>query len=172
MYSGYMTLDNNSEHTLQSLHANIKEILVDCIIMNNDARVEMSEDAKYEPQGNGTEVAMLRFLQQNEISIEDLLSKKSRESEHECSIPFSPIRKRMTTVIRPYKGCNYVRVVVKGAPEYVMKYCTKILTQDGETAELDENERQRILDDEIIGNFATKSGLRTFAYAYKDIDSE
>lgn len=171
IYSGYKTLDHNG-HSLLNLHANIREILVDSIIMNSDARIEMSSDAMYVPEGNGTEVAMLRFLQDNDISVQDLLSKKSRESEHECQIPFSPHRKRMTTVIRPYKGCNYVRVVVKGAPEYVMNYCTKVLTQDGETVDLDENERQRILDEEIIGNFARKSGFRTFVYAYKDIDSD
>jgi magnesium-transporting ATPase (P-type) len=32
-------------------------------------------------------------------------------------------------------------------------------------------ENTRILNDEIIGNYA-KSGLRTLVYAYKDIDSD
>jgi len=30
----------------------------------------MSDDARYVPEGNGTEVGMLRFLQGNEIAIE------------------------------------------------------------------------------------------------------
>lgn len=50
--------------------------------------------------------------------------KKIRDGEHECSIPFGPVRKRQVEVIRPYKGCDYVRVVVKGAPEYVLRHCT------------------------------------------------
>lgn len=39
------------------------DILKDCIIYNCESRVEMNEDAKYVPVGNGTEVALLRFLQ-------------------------------------------------------------------------------------------------------------
>lgn len=52
-----------------------------------------------------------------------------------------------------------------------MRYCTKVLTSDGEESPLDELERSRILNDEIIGQFA-KNGLRTLVYAYKDVDSE
>lgn len=84
----------------------------------------MSPEGFYEATGNGTEVAMLRFLQQNEVAAQDLLVERYRKGEHECSIPFNSYRKRMTTVIRPHKGCEYVRVVVKGAPEYVLPLCT------------------------------------------------
>ena len=147
------------------------DLVKDCIILNCDARIEMSEDAKYSPEGNGTEVGMLKFLQENDIEVQDLLAKRHREGEHECSIPFGPIRKRQVEVIRPYKGCDYVRVVVKGAPEYVIQHCTKILSSDGETIELDESERQRVLNDEILEAFA-KKGLRTILYAYKDMDSD
>lgn len=96
---------------------------------------------------------------------------RQRESEHECSIPFGPVRKRQVEVVRPYKGCEYVRVVVKGAPEYVMKYCTQILGPDGEIRDLDEDEKKQILDHEIIDTMA-KQGLRTLVYAYKDFESD
>jgi magnesium-transporting ATPase (P-type) len=96
---------------------------------------------------------------------------KQRDGEHECSIPFGPVRKRQVEVIRPYKDCKYVRVVVKGAPEYVMKYCTKILGTDGDTRSLDEDEKTQILETEVIENMA-KFGLRTIIYAYKDMDSD
>jgi len=78
------------------------------------------------------------------------LAKKLREGEHECSIPFNPIRKRQVEVVRPYKGCEYVRVVVKGAPEYVIQNCTKFLTSDGSVRDLDEDERKSILENEIL----------------------
>jgi len=54
----------------------------------------MSIDARYTPEGNGTEVGMLRFLQQNDVPIHDRMIAKQRDGEHECSIPFGPIRKR------------------------------------------------------------------------------
>lgn len=96
---------------------------------------------------------------------------RQRESEHECSIPFGPVRKRQVEVVRPYKGCEYVRVVVKGAPEYVLKHCTQILGSEGEINQLDEDEKKQLLDHEIIDTMA-KQGLRTLVYAYKDFDSD
>lgn len=58
-------LDEHREfHNLQS--SGIPQIAVDAIrdsvIYNCESRIEMSEDAKYIPVGNGTEVGMLKFL--------------------------------------------------------------------------------------------------------------
>jgi len=103
--------------------------------MNNNSRLEMTHkeftnddgtkgmNALYEPMGNPTEVAMLKFLQQSEKPVNQLLSDRQTIGELECIIPFSPEKRRQTTVIRPYKGANFVRVVVKGAPEQVLKEC-------------------------------------------------
>lgn len=125
-YTAGKTVENYDRALSTSgLNENVVALIKDCIILNCDARVEMSvEDAKYKPEGNGTEVGMLRFLQQNDVPIQDLMVARHREGEHECSIPFGPVRKRQVEVIRPYKGCDYVRVVVKGAPEYVLKSVT------------------------------------------------
>lgn len=153
------------------LDENAVAIIEDCIILNCDSRVEMSIDAKYTPEGNGTEVGMLRFLQQNNVPIHDRMIAKHRDGEHECSIPFGPVRKRQVEVIRPYKGCEYVRVVVKGAPEYVIKHCTKIMQADSDVRPIDEDERTHILEGEIVEKMA-KFGLRTILYAYKDMDSD
>lgn len=131
----------------------------------------MSDDAKYVPNGNGTEVAMLKFLQENDIAIQDLMTNRERVSEFECCIPFNPSRKRQATVYRPFNGCKYVRIVVKGAPEYVLKFCTKKLNENGQEVEFSEDQKQRYLNEEVIEQFA-KRGLRTFLYAYKDIDSD
>lgn len=57
------TIENHSHALVHSgLPENVVEIIKDCIILNCDSRVEMSIDAKYSPEGNGTEVAMLKFL--------------------------------------------------------------------------------------------------------------
>lgn len=60
-YIGEESFDFNSK-SLENLNDTVKEILIDSIIKNCDARVEMSENGFYEPTGNGTEVAMLKFL--------------------------------------------------------------------------------------------------------------
>lgn len=143
-------------------------MITDCIIYNCDARVEMSEDARYEPCGNGTEVGMLRFLQANEVPIQDLLTRRQRESMIETNIPFGPIRKRQVIAIRPSVNDNFVRVVVKGAPEYIMPMCDSFLNREGEEENFKKGENERILEAEIVGKCA-KKGLRTIVYAYKDI---
>jgi magnesium-transporting ATPase (P-type) len=131
------------------------DLIKDLIILNCDARVEMSvEDAKYKPEGNGTEVGMLRFLQQNDVPIHELMVKKTRDGEHECSIPFGPVRKRQVEVVRPFKGCDYVRVVVKGAPEYVLKLCNYVLDTDGSIREMTDGEKNQILENEIVDTMA------------------
>lgn len=96
----FFTVDRlfeNRENALvtSGLNDKVIEIIRDCIVYNCDARIEMSVDeAKYSPEGNGTEVAMLRFLQDNKYEAQDLLAKRHRVGEHECTIPFGPVRKR------------------------------------------------------------------------------
>ena len=64
-----------------------------------------------------------------------------------------------------------MRVVCKGAPEYVAKFCTKILNAQGEPVDVDSEEMERLVDTEITQNLCKKYGLRCLAYAYKDLDS-
>lgn len=106
-----------------NLNDTLVELVKDVIILNTDARVEMSEDARYVPTGNGTEAGMLRFLQRNEIAIQDLLSQRERAGTLETTIPFGPIRKRQLVAVRPSPNSPYVRVVLKGAPEYILPKC-------------------------------------------------
>lgn len=62
-YVGGKQIENFDNSLINSgLEEKVVDIIKDIIILNCDARVEMSEDAKYTPEGNGTEVGMLRFL--------------------------------------------------------------------------------------------------------------
>jgi len=62
-----------------------------------------------------------------------------------------------------------VRVVVKGAPEYVLPMCNSQFSENGQIVSMSRDEGERILEQEIVGKCA-KRGLRIFAYAFKDID--
>lgn len=168
---------NFDQEDLESVKDELRALLIDCIIMNNDAKIEMiyNEEAKegvYEPVGNSTEAAMLNFLYENKINVHEKLAERQRESEIECTIPFSPLRKRQVTVIRPYKGCDYVRVVVKGAPEYVFSLCNKFKMGNCSDASFSTELKRQVLDQSIIDSYAKEYGYRTFAYAYKDMDSD
>ena len=101
----------------------------------------MSDDAMYEPQGNGTEVGMLKFLQTNEIDIQEKMMQMARYCHVECDIPFNSNRKRMMTAVKiQMNGEEIVRVVVKGAPEYVIPMCRTRLTDQMDVEEMDEDE--------------------------------
>jgi len=62
-----------------------------------------------------------------------------------------------------------VRVVVKGAPEYVIPMCTTRLTSQFDVEDLDESEGNDLLKT-LEANYAKKDGLRLFTYAYKDYE--
>lgn len=66
---------------------------------------------------------MVKLLSDNEISVQDLFSYKQRHSIIETNIPFGPIRKRQLVAIRKTINSDQVRVVVKGAPEYILPMC-------------------------------------------------
>ena len=101
----------------------------------------MSEEAMYEPSGNGTEVGMLKFLQSNDYEIHNLLLKREKDCIIETNIPFGPIRKRQVVALRPSLHHGFVRIVVKGAPEYVMPMCSRYMDIYGKSPELDSSSR-------------------------------
>jgi magnesium-transporting ATPase (P-type) len=144
----------------------------DAIVWNCDARIEMSDDAFYVPQGNGTEIGLLKLLSDNEIAVQDLFAEKSRQCVIETSIPFDSTRKRQIVAIRPSREADYVRVIVKGAPEYVLPMCTKQLGREGDEELLSEEQSESILRNEIIQKMAKQFGLRTLAFAYRDFPED
>ena len=111
------TLDNIG------LPSTVVELIKDCIILNCDSRIEMSADGRYIPVGNGIEVGMLKFLQQSNVEVQDLMIRKARESVLETHLPFSPDRKRQLVAMRPHTDSDFIRIVIKGAPEYVLPMC-------------------------------------------------
>lgn len=152
------------------MNSNIEEsvlkIAQDCIMFNATARIEMNEHALYIPVGNPTEVGMLRFLQLNDVAVHDEVKRKHhKELTH---IPFSSARKLETFAIVHPDSEDRVRVYVKGAPLYVIEKCTSYHDTDGSITSMDEEE-SRYMKEDIFQMYCNK-GLRTFAYAYKDME--
>lgn len=55
-----------------------------------------------------------------------------KKDDHILSyIPFNSRRKRASTVIRAVDDMNKAVVYLKGAPEYVLEYCNKIIDEAG-----------------------------------------
>jgi Ca2+-transporting ATPase len=160
MYTAGQFIQTNNRNKSVFLNSNLTEEavtkIVDCIVYNCDSRVEMSDDAMYEACGNGTEVGMLRFLQQNDYEIQNLLTRKARECIVETNIPFGPIRKRQVVAIRQSKDHNIVKVIIKGAPEYIMPMCIRYMDMNGNSQVLDDYSRNEILNTELIQKCATQ----------------
>lgn len=159
------TFQNKRANTL--FNVDIKEdvltLIQDSIVFNCDSRIEMNDQAFYEPVGNGTEVALLKFLQDAEIPVHDVIKEKVGFVEYQ--IPFSSSRKTSAIAIK-YPDHDLVRVFVKGAPEYIIFNCSQTYDEFGLTT-LEETQQQ-VLANDVVGQKYCKNGLRCLAFAYKD----
>lgn len=62
-----------------------------------------------------------------------------------------------------------VRIFVKGAPEFIIKQCTKTMDVDGNAVNFRDEEINYIMNDILFTKFTSK-GLRSIALAYKDMN--
>jgi len=155
-----------------------QELVKDAIIMNSDARIEMGDEATYVPVGQGTEVAMLTFLQDNEQPVHQLV-KDRKLGRVLFTFPHSSVRARMTTVVELPEDPETVRIVVKGAPEILINKCSRTFTSEGSIDALEEGEKEIIVDQFLnkewtnyaIGSDGKPSGnaYRSILYAFQDI---
>ncbi|MDO5563918.1 MAG: cation-translocating P-type ATPase [Eubacteriales bacterium] len=130
---------------------NDKKLLSKCISFCSDAIIEEG-DAKGEP----TECALVNYAYNNGIDNNNIKIEEKRVSE----IPFDSTRKMMTTI-----HANNIQYT-KGAPDELIKHCTKYLSKDG-IVELNEEIKKSIIEqNKIMANDA----LRVLAGAYKKVD--
>ena len=111
------------------------------------------------PAGDPTELAVLNAADSAGIKKEGLDRKYPRIGE----IPFDSSRKRMLTMhALPSGGC---RIIVKGAPDYVLPLCSEIHRQYG-ISPLDKFTEGKILS--ANEGFAKKA-MRVIAVAFRDM---
>jgi Ca2+ transporting ATPase len=122
-YTAGQMFANSKDNTLVSSehNYNLLNLIVEGVLYNCDARIEMTDKAMYEPVGNGTECGMLRFLQKNNVPVHDMLKRKVGKIISD--IPFDAVTKKMTIAMQHPDNEDVVRVYVKGAPEYVIDNC-------------------------------------------------
>ena len=95
---------------------------------------------------------------------------REREYTLQASIPFSSTRKRRTVAYK-LPSENTVRVVVKGAPEYIVNQCENQLDSICDCVPLASHDIDRILDETVTEAIA-KKGMKSVAIAYKDVDAD
>jgi Ca2+ transporting ATPase len=112
--------------------------------------------------GNKTECALLEMSYKMGYDY-----KKWRNKDNQKKIfPFSSAKKKMATVYADDKGTNYA--FVKGAPDFLIPYCTKYVNKNGSVSKINSNFTNAL--NESILDFAAGS-LRTILLAYKEVSS-
>jgi P-type Ca2+ transporter type 2C len=145
------------------------ELIKESVLYNCEARIEMDDGAMYVPVGSGTETGFIQFLQDAEIPVHEMITKKLGRIE--AVIPFSPNRKRSITAVRHPDREDLVRIYIKGAPELLVPKCQRTFYLDGRIVPLQDEQMNYIMNDILTQKF-TNQGLRAIAFAYKDLTLE
>jgi len=128
-----------------------------------------SGEEKWEPKGNSSEAPLVVAARKVGFS-EDICSKYPRALE----IPFSSSRKMMLTVTdmsgrselcdggMRFQADTKCLTVVKGAPNFIVDFCSQQLTQDGRYERLDEAGKAQVL--KVVDAYSSKA-LRVLAIA-------
>ncbi len=134
-------------------------------VLCNDSRLRRREvDGKYrwEIQGDPTEGALIVAAAKAGYE-ENVLEEKMHRIDE---IPFNPKVRYMVTFNRTSQA--EVTAYCKGAPETILKMCSKIL-EDGKEEELTQQSKEKILKN----NYEMASdALRVLAFAYQTIKNE
>ncbi len=112
-------------------------------------------------QGEPTENALVDFANRQGLKKYELEAAEPRVGE----VPFDSIRKMMTTL---HGSGGKVVQFTKGAPDELLKRCTKILTPDGTVEELTDEKRGEILGQ---NKAYAQRALRVLAAAKREWDS-
>lgn len=124
----------------------------------NDSKLEQT-NGQWRIKGDPTEGAMVVAAAKAGLFKQELEKEKPRLGE----VPFSSGRKRMTTIHPMSNDLNVA--YMKGAPEVVLKRCTKIY-EDGKVRNLTDEDRKKIL---AVNESMAKEALRNLAMAYREL---
>ena len=140
----------------------------DSIFFNTDARMEINDESCYEPIGNNTDVALLKFLQDAGIPLHTEINKRKFEFPPVYTIPFST-KDKFSAVAVEYPLEAKTRVFIKGAHEKLLPSCKSIINEQGQTTYFSDEDREE-LENKVINDCYTKKGLRAITFAYRDFD--
>lgn len=106
------------------------ELVKNSILYNCSAQIEM-EGTQYVPHGNGTEVGLLKFLQDADVPVHTLIQQKLGHVK--ATIPFSSDNKLSACAVEQQgrDGQVSVAIYIKGAPEEIFRLCQQTLTEGG-----------------------------------------
>ncbi|MEG0856536.1 MAG: calcium-translocating P-type ATPase, PMCA-type [Terrisporobacter sp.] len=150
------TLTQN-KMTVTKHYGENEKLLATVMALSNDAQLDNNEAV-----GEPTECALVNYAYKLGLDKNELVKKYPRIGE----IPFDSNRKMMSTVHRTKDNKNIQ--YTKGAPDEVLKHCSKILIND-EIVQMSEEYRGKILKENK--NMADEA-LRVLCAAMKEYNEE
>ena len=113
----------------------ILDQLIESIVFNTSAYIEMTENSFYVPVGNGTETSLIRWLQEADVPVHEKIRQKTGRVLF--SRPFDSRLQRSVVAVEHPVIQDCVRVYVKGAPEVVLGKCNKCFDPSGNVIAFD-----------------------------------
>ncbi len=129
------TLTQNKMTVVQKVTGDEK-LLMTAMALCSDAELEGGEAV-----GEATECALVNDAYQHGLTKNELAEDLPRVDE----APFDSLRKMMTTIHRARAGAGFIQFT-KGAPDEVLRRCTKIW-ENGQAVSLGEKQRRTILEE-------------------------
>jgi len=193
-YTQRLSVQNSRKNTVMNcqLDHHIIEKIKESIIYNSQAHIEMTENSFYVAVGNGTEVSLIKWLQNAEVPVHEIMA--SKEGRVLAEVPFNSKLKRSITAVEHPELQDTVRIYIKGAPEVVVRNCKnqyksedsftpegisfkaaeKIPMSEQDKNDILEKEMRRMLDeprraDAFSGAGETLNSMRAMAFSYCDM---
>jgi len=121
--SGYQPEGSFFEHEAQMdpTRSETTRALLEAVVLCNDARLQgpSEADARWQPIGDPTEVALITLALKGGVIPDELRKRWPRRAE----IPFDPAAQMMAT---QHEAPDGPRVIIKGAPEVVLRLCRTV----------------------------------------------
>ena len=141
----------------------VARLMKEGIALNSTAFLDYSDNQKVKVIGNPTEGALLLWLFDNNVDFVRIRDNANIVSQ----LPFTTRYKYMATVVKTDLSGEYV-LYVKGAPEYMIKRCPRVMMADGEH----NIEEVRTEVEQKLAEYQAKA-MRTLGFAFKYLtDSE
>lgn len=144
IYIGGKSYIDNSFDTLNFNSIHFRDLLRESIGYNSTSYVEIrteeekekdkNDKREYAAKGNSTEQGLIRFFLDH--CGHEILKKMQEERtlDHllRASIPFDSAYKMSFAAVKVPQDRNKIRIFGKGAPDFLLKYCTGILDANGD----------------------------------------
>ena len=146
------------EGSYKNINKTDKDYLLKIACMCTDCNI-IYKDSKTFVEGEATEIAIVNAALDEGINKNEIYRDEKRIND----VPFDSERKLMTTI---HKIGNKYRIITKGAPDVLIKKCTKKYV-NGENNSLSSSDKLYILNK---NEEMAKEALRVIAVAYCDLN--